>query len=57
MIRQLKLMTFILLNPKQKFLLKFQKKNVIDSNGETSSDSNAEDIDPMKLMEHKNWKI
>lgn len=47
----------IMLSSKQKLLLKFQKKNVIDSETTTSSDSELDDIDPMKLIFHKNMKI
>ncbi len=57
MIRQMKLMTYILLNKKQKLLLKFQKKNVLDSETDSSSDSDNEDIDPIKMLHHKNQKI
>jgi len=42
----------IMFNKHQKLLLKFQRKNVLDSDS-TSSDSDNNDQDVFKLMEHK----
>eukprot|EP00347_Sterkiella_histriomuscorum_P021629 403333316 len=57
MIRQMKLMTYILLSKKQKLLLKFQRKNVLDSDTSSSSDSDKEDGDAFKMLRHKNVVI
>lgn len=52
-LRQLRLMAQVLLPDKNRLLLKFQRKNVIEA---TSSSSNSDqyDYDPMKLLKSKN---
>eukprot|EP00347_Sterkiella_histriomuscorum_P023442 403334623 len=52
-IRQLKLFTQVFLSQNQKLLMKFQKKNVIDSDT-SSSDSDDNQQDALKLMDSKN---
>ena len=46
-------MTFILLSKKQKFLLRYQRKNVLDTATDSSQESELDQFDPMKLMRHK----
>lgn len=53
-VRQLKLITAVLLNKRQKFLMKFQRNNVIDSSSSGTSDEGQMNI--IDLMESKNQK-
>ncbi|CAI2387341.1 unnamed protein product [Moneuplotes crassus] len=53
-VRQLKLLTAVLLTKKQKFLMKFQRNNVIDSSSSGTSDEGRVNI--VDLMESKNEK-
>ena len=50
-VRQLKLLTQVLLSKKQKFLMKFQRNNVIDSSSSGTSDEGQMNI--VDLMESK----
>jgi hypothetical protein len=50
-------MTLVLLTPKQKMLLKYQRKNVIDEVTSSSAESVEEGFDPMKLLNHKNKRL
>jgi len=54
--RQLKLMTEVLLSQKQKMLLKFQRRNVIDLDSSSSS-SSEDERESHKLMKHKNTLV
>ncbi|CAI2385568.1 unnamed protein product [Moneuplotes crassus] len=53
-VRQLKLLTAVLLNKRQKFLMKFQRNNVIDSSSSGTSDEGQMNI--IDLMASKNKK-
>ncbi|CDW91161.1 UNKNOWN [Stylonychia lemnae] len=55
-IRTLKLFQQVFLNENQKLLMKFQRKMLIDSDS-TSSDSDRNDQDNLKLIESKNYAI
>ncbi|CDW82856.1 UNKNOWN [Stylonychia lemnae] len=57
MIRQMKLLTYVLLTKKQKLLLKFQRRNVLDYDTQSSSDSDKEKLDAFKMLQHKNHNI
>jgi hypothetical protein len=52
-LRQIKLLTQVTLSQKQKFMLKFQRKNLIETSS-SSCDSDSKHNDPMNLMESKN---
>ena len=52
-IRQLKLFTQVFLTKNQKLMMKFQRKNVIDSDT-SSSDSDNNNQDTLKLLDSKN---
>jgi hypothetical protein len=47
------MITQVIMNEKQKLLLRFQKRNMIDSNS-SSSDSDINTQDYFKYMNHKN---
>lgn len=51
-IRQLRLMTNVLLGPSEKMLLKFQRKNIIETTS-SSSDSDHHSYDTVKLLNSK----
>jgi hypothetical protein len=51
-IRKVKLMSQVVLTQQQNTLLKFQQRNVIDTNS-SSSDSDDNDQEPFKLLENK----
>ena len=51
-IRQLRLMTNVLLGPSERVLLKFQRKNVIEMTS-SSSDSDHYKYDNVRLLNHK----
>lgn len=51
-IRQLRLMSQVLLGPSERMLLKFQKRNVIESTS-SSSDSDHHSYDTIKLLNSK----
>jgi len=53
-VRQLKLLTTVLLNRQQKFMMKFQRNNVIDSSSSGTSDEGQMNI--VDLMVSKNAK-
>jgi hypothetical protein len=55
-LRQLRLMTNFLLTKEQRMLLKFQRKNVIDTSS-SSSDSDHHTYDTMKLLNSKSSLI
>ena len=50
-VRQLKILTLVLLNKRQKFMMKFQRNNVIDSSSSGTSDEGQMNI--IDLMESK----
>ena len=47
----------MLLNKKQKFLLKFQRKNIIESSSSSNESDQGNMVDSLNLMEHKNPMI
>ena len=51
-IRQLRLMAQVLLGPSERLLLKFQRKNVVETTS-SSSDSDHHKYDTMKLLNSK----
>lgn len=51
-IRQLRLVAQVLLGPSERMLLKFQRKNMIES-APSSSDSDNHKNDVVKLLNHK----
>lgn len=54
--RQIKLLTQVMLNQKQQLLLRFQRRNIIESSTSSGSD-NREKNDISKLIESKNSLI
>eukprot|EP00347_Sterkiella_histriomuscorum_P001486 403371850 len=55
-IRKLKLMAKVILSQRSRYLLKFQRKNVLESLS-SSSDSDDHQYDPMKLINNKNQLV
>jgi hypothetical protein len=54
--RQVKLLSDALLNPTQRMLLKFQRKNVLDSES-SGNESDVIEQDAVELINHKNVLI
>jgi len=52
-INRLKMITQVIFNQKNRMLLRFQRKNLIESSSSTS-DSDDNRNDPLKLMENNN---
>jgi hypothetical protein len=52
--RQTSLLSQILLTQKQKTLLKFQRKNLIETSSSSADSDDQCKIDKIKLMDHKN---
>ena len=56
-IRQLKLLTQVLLNQKQKLMLRFQRQNLLETSSSSQDSDNNNQFDTMKLMESRNPMI
>jgi hypothetical protein len=57
LMKQVKLMASVLLNPIQKMLLGFQKQNVIDSDSSDGIDSDEDDVKVIQKMKSSNTFI